>query len=152
MALDYDLDLSTHLKPTQALEKLAGHLAGLAWSEDKSCLFNTDVTISANMPREGWRRIIERGFQFIPTLSVGFRRASDANWDKFRRLLLEAALLLLEDTQDAVLLFNGENIVLQQLGGKLIFNADSSYWADENWLKSRLTVPFERRSLQSPLL
>ncbi|QRK11523.1 hypothetical protein JQX13_16475 [Archangium violaceum] len=49
-------------------------------------------------------------------------------------------------------LFNGENIVLQRLGGKLIFNADSSYWADENWLQSRLTVPFECcRTLSGPI-
>jgi hypothetical protein len=66
--------------------------------------------------------------------------------------MLQATIILLEHAQDAVLLFNGETIVLQRFGGKLVFNSDYHIFDDDNWLKSRLTTPFERRSLPSPLL
>ena len=152
MALDYDLDLSTDMSPAQALEKLSRQNPGLTWSEDRSCLFDATVTITAIAPSRGWRETINEGFHFIPTLSVGFRCAKFADQDTFAQVLLDATILLLEDAQDAVVLFNGEFIILQRLRGHLTFNADSGLWHDEHWLKSRLTVPFERRPLPSPLL
>ncbi|HEX8825817.1 MAG TPA: SitI3 family protein [Archangium sp.] len=147
MALDYDLHLSTRMKPPQAMEKLAGQLTGLTWSDDRFFLFDTSVSICAS---ESGFESIKQAFHFTPTLMVGFRRLADADWDRFRQILLDASLLLLEEAQDAVLLFNGERIELQRLGGQLAFNADSGYWRDENWLKSRLTVPFDWRPLPSP--
>lgn len=96
--------------------------------------------------------VIEDSFHFTPTLWVGFRRLADADWDRFRDVLLDASLLLLDEAQDAVLLFNGERIEFQRLGGRLAFNAESGYWRDERWLRSRLTRPFDWRPLPSPLL
>jgi hypothetical protein len=149
VALDYDLHLSTSLKPAQVMEMLADRIAGLAWSEDKFFLFDTAVSICAI---EGRSKSIEDAFHFTPTLAVGFRRKHDADWDRFRQVLLDASLLLLDEARDALLLFNGERIELQRFQGKLVFNADSGYWRDEDWLKSRLTIPFDRRPLPSPLL
>jgi hypothetical protein len=150
MALDYDLFLSTRMKPAQALEKLAGQLPGLDWSEDRFFLFDTTVSICAteSMSEES----IKDAFHFTPTLTVGFRRSHDADWDGFRQVLLDACLLLLDEAEDALLLFNGERIELERFGGQLVFNAESGYWRDESWLKSRLTIPFECRPLPSPLL
>jgi hypothetical protein len=152
MALDYTLHLSTSVKPRQAWERLAGRIAGLAWSEDDSCLFDETVTITAMDSRALTRSVIEESFQFVPNLWVGFRCAKFADQDTFARVLLDATLLLLEDSKEAVILFNGEFIILQRLGGQLVFNADSGLWHDEKWLKGRLTVPFARRPLSSPLL
>lgn len=150
MALDYDLYLETDMKPRAAMEKLAGRLAGLTWSEDKFFLFDTSASICAI--ECGGESAVKDAFQFTPTLSIGFRRLADADWDRFRQILLDACLLLLEESQDAVLLFNGERIEIQRFGGQLAFNSDSGYWRDEHWLKSRLLVPFDWRPLPSPLL
>jgi len=150
MSLDYDLHLSTRMNPARAMEKLVGQISGLEWSEDGFSLFDTSVSICAL--ESGNQEFIKDAFHFIPTLIVGFHRAHDADWDRFRRVLLDASLLLLEEAEDAVLLFNGERIELQRFGGQLVFNAESGYWRDENWLKSTLTVPFECRPLPSPLL
>jgi hypothetical protein len=65
--------------------------------------------------------------------------------------MLQATMLLLEHAQDAVLLFNGEIIVLQRLGGHLTFNSDHPMW-EEEWLRSWLPLPHERHPLPSPLL
>src|SRR5690242_7588352 len=114
MALEYDIHLSTHMKPAQALEKLASQIPELTWSEDRSFLADTPVQISATEPRAPTQRMIEDAFYFTPMLRVGFRRRLDADWDRLRQLLLDVTLRLLDDAQDAVLLFNGETIVLQR--------------------------------------
>jgi hypothetical protein len=155
MAIEYDLYLSTSMKPAQALEQLVSQIPALAWSDDRTFVFDTSVQIDAAEPRALMpllQGVIEEAFHFTPTLWVGFRRRFDADWDRFRQVLLDATLLVLDGAQEAVLLFNGERIELQRLGGQLVFNADSGYWRDEEWLRSRLTTPFERRSLSSPLL
>jgi hypothetical protein len=151
MALEYDHYLSTHMKPAHALEKLASRIPELTWSEDRSFLADTPVQISATEPRAPTQRMLEDAFHFTPTLRVGFRRRLDADWDRLRQLLLDVTLLLLDDAQDAVLLFNGETIVLQRLGGHLVYNSEYEL-GDDDWLKRRLTLPFETRPLPSPLL
>lgn len=155
MAIEYDLHLSTRLKPTQALEMLNRHIPGLDWSGDRTFLIDMSAHISAAEPRTIMpliQGVIEDYFHFTPTLWVGFRRRADADWDRFRDVLLDASLLLLDAAEDAVLLFNGERIEFQRLGGQLAFNAESGYWRDEGWLRSRLTRPFDWRPLPSPLL
>jgi hypothetical protein len=85
-------------------------------------------------------------------LAVSFRYSKEPeHYDDFRQIMLDATLLLLEHAQDAVLLFNGETIVMQRLNGKLAFNSDYHIWDD--WLESgsKVTIPFERRPLPSPL-
>ncbi len=151
MALEYDLQLSTGLGHTQALEMLVRQIDGLEQDEDSSFLFGSTITVHASESDGMSRKVIERGFHFEPTLSVLFRFVSNTDYDSFKQLMLRATMLLLERAQDAVLLFNYETIVLQRLGGRLTFNADHHIW-DDDWLRNRLTVPFERRPLPSPLL
>jgi hypothetical protein len=151
MALEYDLHLTTSMKPIQALEIMARQIAGLARSEDDSSLVDVTVTITATETRALTRSIIEEAFHFVPTLRVGFRFVNNADHDRASQIMLQATLLLLEHAQDAVLLFNGEIIVLHRLGGKLVFNSEHEIW-DDDWLKNRLTISFEQRPLSSPLL
>ena len=152
MALEYELELSTSLSPTQAMEALARQLNTLAWGEGRFVLRDTTITICAMKSLEITQRVIEHAFHFIPNLSVEFRFISNSDYDSFKQTLLQATMLLLEHAQDAVLLFNGETLVLQRLGGQLTFNADYHLWEDDDWLRSRVTLPFERRPLPSPLL
>ncbi|MFY0564119.1 SitI3 family protein [Archangium lansingense] len=151
MAIDYFLELATHLTSSKALGLLSRQTPGLMWSEDKFFLFNPSTSISATESRALTQSIIADAFHFTPTLAVSFRYSKEPeHYDDFRQIMLEATLLLLEHAQDAVLLFNGEEIVLQRLGGKFAVNSDYHIWDD--WLESRLTIPFEHRPLPSPLL
>jgi hypothetical protein len=151
MALEYDLHQATRIKPRQALEMVFGQMTGLVWSGDGSFLVDETVTITATESRALTRSLMEEAFHFIPTLRVGFRFVNNADQDRVSRIMFEATTLLLEQAQDAVLLFNGEIIILQRLGGQLTFNSDHSIW-DEDWLRSRLIPPFEWRPLSSSLL
>lgn len=156
MAIEQELNLSTDMKPTQALELLSRHIGGLTltWNGKNSYyLLGPTIEIDVNEPPETWREIIRDGFRFTPTLSVRFRFKlnSPTDYDTNRHLLFQATTFLLEHAQDAVLLSNYELIVLQRLGGRLTFNADLQLW-DEEWLRDELTLPFEWRPLPSPLL
>jgi hypothetical protein len=154
MAREYDLYLAASMKPRQALELLAEQIGGLIWSEDDFCLVHEVVTITAAETRIPGRgpTVVEEVFGFALKVRVGFRFVNNTDYDVFRQIMLRATMLLLEHAQDAVLLFNGEIIVLQRLGGNLVFNVDHHIWDDDDLLKSGVSFPFERRPLPSPLL
>ncbi|WP_309896389.1 SitI3 family protein [Archangium sp.] len=152
MALEYDINLVTDIDNKQALELLVSQIPGLVWGDDHSFLYGPTETVTASVTRASTRSLFEDTFRFVPTLRVGFRYVWNTDYDRFREIMLQATILLLERSQDAVLLFNGEIIVLQRFGGKLVLNSDYHIWEDDDWLKSRLPLPFERRPLPSPLL
>ena len=156
MAIEFDLDLSSGVEPTQALEMLSSHIGGLVltWNGVNSdYLRGSTIEINVAEPIRSWPEIIREGFGFVPTLVVRFRfkLRAETDYDTNRQIMFRATMYMLEHAQDAVLLANGETIILQRLGGKLAFNSECVVW-DEEWLKSRLTIPFEYRPLPSPLL
>jgi hypothetical protein len=154
MATEYAFDIASDLKTVQALELLARHLSGLTltWNgKNSDYLVGSTISITVSAPLKSWQETITEGFGFAPTLSVGFRFHNNTDFDAFSEIMFQATMLLLEHAKDAVLLFNYEIIVLQWLGGKLVFNPDYQMW-DDDWLRSRLALPFERRPLPSPLL
>jgi len=152
MALVYELELSASMQCMQVLELLAAQVDGLEQDEGRPALFGPTITISVAETDAMSRKVIKRGFHFEPTLSIGFRFVSNTDYDAFKQIMLQAAVRLLAHAQDAVLLFNYEIIVLQRLGGNLVLNSEYHIWDDDDWLKSRLASPFERRPLPSPLL
>jgi hypothetical protein len=154
MALEYELQLSTSLNPTRALEMLSRHLSGLAltWNgKNSDYLLGPTIEIDVSEPFRSRQETIRDGFRFIPTLEVGFRFKNNTDHDISKHIMFQATMLLLEQAQDAVLLFNYERTVLRRIDGQLSFNSDYHMW-DEEWLKGKLTIPFEYRALPSPLL
>jgi len=154
VATEYEFDMATDLKTSQALELLSRHIGGLTltWNgKNSDYLLGSTIEIDISEPLKVWQETITKGFGFTPTLSVGFRFKTNTDFDAFSEIMNRATTLLLEHARDAVLLFNYEIIVLQRIGGKLVFNADYQMW-DDDWLEGRLTLPFERRPLPSPLL
>ena len=152
MAIEYDFYLSSGLHPALAVEVLLGRFPELAWSEDKTFLVGPTMRAGAMELSKSRQETINEGYGFVPTLSVWFRRAFDAEPNRFAELLLESTLVLLEHTQDAVLLVNEEITVMQRLGGQIAFNAETNPGRDEAWLRSRFPLPFECRPLRSPLV
>ena len=151
MGLDYSLELVTELQPLQSLRLLVDRL-GLHWW-DESHLGGPALWISAGVQTARWRALMEEAFHFSPNLSVPFRL--DPNAPEYRqgdRLMMRAALLLLEHGQEGALLFNGESIVLQRLKGHLVLNEDFGGWTDGPEWEKDVYLPYERRSLPSPLL
>lgn len=151
MALDYGLELATDLKPAQVLRLLAEQL-GLRWGDEDS-LIGPALWIRAVEKTQVGREIIEEGFHFIPDVFVLFRLSPNSeDYEQGHRVMLRATMLLLGHGRDGVLLFNGEHIILQRIGGQLVLNEDSRNWTDGLRLESEIRLPHEKRSLPSPLL
>ena len=153
MATEYHFEISSDWTSEQAKRAFAKHLD--AELTPNGFVNKQDILISASDVPPGRRtEMAEREFHFTPTLLAIFRREYEADPAEFVRLMLRATMLLLEHGRDAVLLFNGEIIVFQRLGGKLVFNTDYQLQVgkDEALLREEVHIPYERRSLPSPLL
>jgi len=153
MAVEYSIDIASDLNRDQAMRLLAERL-GMEQTEGFVHKPGTMSIGACDIEPGHWTEVTEEAFHFTPNLSMSFRRLYEANGEEFARLMLRATMLLLEHGRDAVLLFNGEIIVFQRLRGQLTFNTDYELQVgkDELLLKEEVRIPYERRSLPSPLL
>jgi hypothetical protein len=151
MGADYSLELSTGMTPAEVLRLLVERL-GFAW-DGKQNLSGPALWVSAAATRQNRKQLIEEGFRFSPEVSVSLRvDPASPEYEEGHRALLRAAMLLIKHGRDGVLLFNGEQIILQSLGGVLVLNADQGGWTDGFMLEDEIQLPHEKRSLPSPLL
>ncbi|MFY0564120.1 SitI3 family protein [Archangium lansingense] len=148
LGLDYALSLCTDELPAEALDLLANRLE-LEWV-DASRLSGTAIGLTVREPSRDWQAMIKEGFHFTPDLLVLFRIHPDGEGhEQALRLMLRAAQFLLERGRDAVLLFNGEHIILQRFQGQLVLNADYGDWTDGFRLVDEIWLSHEWRSLPS---
>ena len=151
MAEEYFFEIASDIDCAQAkrllVERLDAKLdgEGLVYKAPELLIFGSDVKPGRS------RDMTEEDFHFIPSLHFIFRYQREGTFDEFAKLMLRATLVLLDHGQDAILLFNGETITLQRFGGHLAFNTDYALWSNET-LMQEVHVPFEWRSLPSPLL
>lgn len=151
MGLENGLKFETDMAPMQALRLLVDQFC-LSWG-DESHLIGPALWIWAINLDEESRSLFEEDFHFKPSMLVGFRlNPNSPEYAAGCRTMLRASLLLLEHGRDGVLLFNGEHIVLQRIGGVLTLNADRGNWTDGLHLANEISVPYKIQPLNSPLL
>ncbi len=149
MALEFDLSISTEFEPMQTLQILSQRL-GLERDSNMN-LLAAGVSVSAITKSALGQSVIEDGFGFRPNIAVCFRIYPNEDYEQGKVTLLRATVELLSQVRgDAVLLFNGEEIVLQRIEENLLLNQDKSIWSPLQL--SKITLPYELRSLPSPLL
>ena len=150
MALDHTLYLVTPLGPAEALRLMAEHLK-LKWS-DEYHLSGPEVWIYSSEASEPELSLMSESFHFRPDLLVGFEvYTGDEGYEESLRIMLRATMLLLEHAGNAVLLLNGEHILLQRISGELVLNADYGNWTKGLMLEDEIRAPHDRRPLPSPL-
>lgn len=149
MALEFSLEAAMDVEPNHALHLIADTI-GVSWA-DQDHLSGLGVRISAINGTDLRKLVIADAFQFVPSLSVGFRVQPKENYQEGKHTVLRAVMVLLDHfSGDAVLLFNGEDVVLQRLNSSLVIN---NYWSQ--WSTAQLAEidqPYELRTLISPLL
>jgi hypothetical protein len=144
VALDYSLDIATELEPIQALHIVSDGL-GLEWRTD-TLLEQPGVQVCAIKNSELGQSVIEEWFGFRPTISVLFRIFTNEDYEGGKHTLQQATMELLRQVPgDAVLLFNGETIVLQRIGGQLVLNQGWGNWNASEM--AAMTLPYELRKL-----
>lgn len=151
MALEYQLVLSTGSNIASLLETLSQR-SGLVWSADHTFLDGIGVQVSGIAFSRSRQATIEEGFGFRPEAQLFFRMASGPEERRvgYQTMLEVVSEVLRQELGQAVLLFNGETILLQRLAGELILNKDWQPWQNESL--ELITLPYKVQSLPSPLL
>ena len=152
MALEYNLEVETNLSSTELLKSLST-TSNFVWGQGDRVKFllGSGLTVTA-IQQEGWSQsIIEETFSFKPSVTVLFRIESDSDYYLTRRIMLQTSIKIMQlFSGDLVLLYNGETIVLQRLRNQLLLNQD--FWTWEESDLDQIKLPYELRSLPSPLL
>jgi hypothetical protein len=153
MSLNYDLEIATSFEPKQILKIIADEL-DFTWGENGN-LQGPEVVVSAISQTSLGKLVIEDAFGFRPTVNLNFWISSYANEKEGRvgrRAMIKAAMTVLkQEPVEAVFLFNGEHLILQQTKERLILNNTWKEW-DSYDLSEEVVLPYERRELVSPLL
>lgn len=148
MSTEYQLYLATILEPLQVLQ-IASQGFELEWVDEPNgfCLLGSGMLVGANQAME-FQSIIEEEFGFVPNITIWFRLNWDADFEKAKQIMIRVTIELLRQiSEDAVLLFNYDSIVLQRLGENLLLNDAFNPWITE--LLPEVTLPYEIRNLPS---
>ncbi len=151
MALEYQLVLRTE-SPLASLLEAVRQRCALLWSKDDTFLIGTGVQVSGGICGRSWQQTFQEEFGFRPKVQLFFRMAKAA--EELRagsRVMLAVVVdVLRQEAGPAVLLANGETILLQRLDQELLLNRDWQSWQHDGL--DLLTLPYRMQSLPSPLL
>jgi hypothetical protein len=88
--------------------------------------------------------MIEEEFGFTPTVCISFRRDNETDPVTVRTNLLRGCIALLEgNNDDAVLLLNGEVVILLRRNGRLVLNTVEGFWTDAELAVIPTPIEFE---------
>jgi hypothetical protein len=129
MSLHYSLSIAGSA-PRDALRAKLSSVPGYQRTAQGASASGLEVFISE--PTRLDIEIAEDEFGFKPGASITFRVDKEAEPLALRIRLLQGCMALLTGgTEDAVLLFNSETIVLLRRGGQIVLNPIKGFWTDE---------------------
>jgi hypothetical protein len=130
MSISYTLEIGGQRQYSELAERLC---RVPEYQQTAAGIIAPGLKVFIGQPRRLGIEMIEEEFEFTPTAHVSFR------WDKetdivevHTRLLQECRALLEGNTDDAVLLLNGEVVILLRRNGRLVLNRVEGFWADED--------------------
>lgn len=127
MALEYTLKVEEDFSSSQLLKLVfeMGHMQ----SDGDSLSGPGLVFVSAFTESSLGKSIIRDGFNFTPSKFLLFRLDKFDKTDQGVIYILRSTINILRHSSgDAILLFNGEDVVLARLSGRLILNDGWGFW------------------------
>ncbi len=120
MSLEYTLEIIDSQHPALLKIQLGG-LPCYGLDDDKLWAYGMQIHIDKPGPLES-NTIIEE-FGFRPSVSVTFRVNKNADIEEMRKCLILGCMeLLSNNSEDAVLLFNGETVIMWRRETMLLLN------------------------------
>jgi len=145
MAIEYTLEIAGPAQCDTLATRLCS-IPGYRCTTEGVISSGLHVYISQPGPLEV--EMTKEEFGFTPTASVTFRRDKEADPVMVRMSLLRGCMALLEEnTEGAVLLFNGETVILLRRNGKLVLNPVDGFWTDE--VIVLISAPYEFEHIES---
>jgi hypothetical protein len=126
MSLEYSLIIEDHIDASE-INKLL--IVAPGFKEEKGEIKAEDLLIYITKPYGLSFEVIRDDFGFSPAVDISFRLNKFAEPDVLYKRFMQAVWLVLKTTEgDAVILFNGENIILYRKKGKLYLNDIDNFW------------------------
>jgi len=151
MALEYTLEVSTELEPAQTLQLMFSSIGietNIEQSDKHGVMVSTSgpgfTTYAFSSGDE--QRYLTEELGITTNVTILFRLDKFANIEVAKTALVRATIELLRQIQrDAVLLFNGEEVVLLQKVGQLTLNKSREFWTPS--YLALVTLPYEMRDI-----
>lgn len=145
MSNHYSLSISG----PDVLNRISDTLSAVpAYARDKFEIVAPGLIVSVSKPNRFELETIEEEFGFVPATSVVFQWYGVDDPVATRTHLIRGCNALLEGhSKDAVLLFNGEVIVLLRRSNRLVLNPIDGFWVEQ--VLREVSIPYEIESLES---
>ncbi len=125
MSLEYSLVIGDLIE-TSEVKKI---LIDAGFKKEKGEIRTEDLLIYITKPYGLSIEIIKDDFGFIPAIDISFRLNKFSESDVLYKPVMQAIWAVLKVTKaDAVVLFNGENIILHRKKGILYLNDIDNFW------------------------
>jgi hypothetical protein len=141
MSISYTLRFAGRMQPAELAKRLCS-TPDYQQSTEDIIAPGLLVRIGQLSPPE--IEMIEEEFQFTPTAVVTFFRDKETDPVTVRTNLLRGCVALLEgNTDDAVLLLNGEVVILLRRNGRLALNKIEGFWTEAELAVIPAPIEFE---------
>jgi hypothetical protein len=138
MALDYSFNIATEYTCSELIAIIAPYaeitIEQKHTSDEKAISALADgIILSIKETGESLQSMIEEEVGISVNISILFRIDKSDNWKIGRENLLQICLEVLRcTTGDAILLFNGEDIILIRKNGMIDLNGNIGFWTQDN--------------------
>lgn len=153
MSADYNFDIKTPLSPKQVLEVAAKGVGTEVPEQLEPYAFRVLGAFAvASEVSELGRKLLLEEYGFAPTVGVTFEYYPSKDKEGGRHAISQGVAAMLREVKgDAVLFYNGEETMLQRIGGNLLLD---KAWSERGWLAAELSaagLKYEVQELASPL-
>lgn len=126
MALTYSLKIEDNIKISDMKKILT---TAPDFNEKNGEVEATDILVNITNPGGLSVQVVEDDFEFTPAVAISFRISKFAEPEVLYKRFMQAVWTVLKATKgDAVVLFNGEEIVLHRKKEKLYLNEIDNFW------------------------
>lgn len=145
MSLEYTLTIAEGLQRRRQAELLS---RDSDYRLDGQRVIAPSLQIDLNEPGPLESMTISEEFGFKPKTSITFRLDKEAEPEAARARLIRGCFALLgHSNDDAVLLFNGETVILLRRHGRLVLATVEGFWTQE--VLAQVPVAYEFESVRS---
>lgn len=129
MALEYTVTLGGEIQLSEVLEWLS---SVPEFKRDNNKVIAPDLQILIDKTVGLSSLVIKDEFKFAPSVSISFRLNKFGDPVSMRKQVIHAVWRIFQHTiEDAVLLFNGQTVILLRIKEQLVLNRVEGFWIDE---------------------
>ncbi len=144
MAIHYYLLIDTNLTPFEVSD-IIFELEGLKKNDRENTFFVDWLIGGVSEESESDKRLNQEEFGLSPTISIWFdpRCDDDEEQEKAMKDMMRVIVHILQkDSGDAVLVIDGEYLVLSRIKGNLLLDSDN-FGEKDRWWNPQVDVPFK---------